>query len=77
MTTPISFPEVPEVKFEDALKRFANQSRMAEAFGVERATVSIWKEKGVLPPLRALQFVTLVGIDKKSTPANGVGKLTD
>jgi predicted transcriptional regulator len=46
---------------DEALQFFGhNQSRMARAFGVSRAAVSLWVKRGKLPALRAYQFRDLV-----------------
>jgi hypothetical protein len=47
------------ITFDQALEVFLTQAEMARAFGVERASVSDWKKKGVLPDGRVWQLIAL------------------
>lgn len=48
--------ETPTITFDQALAGFRNQADMARFFNVTRESVSAWKDKGRLPPLRAMQL---------------------
>lgn len=50
---------VPIITYAEALSVFGRPVDLAEAFGVSRASVSEWKEKGVLPEGRVWQAIAM------------------
>lgn len=40
---------------EDIIKWFGSKSKMARSLGVDRSAVTHWRQKGNLPPMRAIQ----------------------
>jgi hypothetical protein len=51
--------ERPVITYDEALAVFARPAALARALGVTRASVSEWKEKGVLPEGRVWQLIAL------------------
>lgn len=49
----------PKITYTEAVKEFDSPAAMARAFGVSRASVSEWKEKGELPEGRVWQLIAL------------------
>lgn len=49
----------PQIQFTDAVSRYGSQSALARALGLERATVSGWKDMEYLPPLQAHRLVKM------------------
>lgn len=58
------------MRIEKIIDHFGNQSRLAEALGVDRAAVCLWRRYG-LPPSRAIQIEQVTGGAFKATEIVG------
>lgn len=47
------------LEFENVIKHFGNQSKLALALGVTRQAVALWKADGSIPPGNAVQIERL------------------
>jgi hypothetical protein len=51
--------QAPTITYAEALALFTKPAAMAKALNVSRASVSEWKEKGVLPEGRVWQLIAM------------------
>ena len=49
----------PIITYDQAIEVFLKPAKLARALGVSRASVSEWKDKGVLPEGRVWQLIAL------------------
>jgi hypothetical protein len=54
--------------YDDLISHFRTQVAAAEALGVFQSTVSDWKARGAIPPLRQLQVEALTAGKLKAGP---------
>lgn len=58
-------PAIPLPPLDQAIARAGSQERLAQLLGVRQQSISVWRKRGFMPVLRAVEVEMQLGIPRQ------------